>query len=292
MNFLFKNMDFFVKHWAPVPRRYPLGLAVLNVGDIREKDHWVKRRFSTCNFSFILRGSGEFRRKGRTWKVKAPCVLTQWPGELPVYGPQGPTRTWDEIFIIYDSRALAALRQRGFVDEKRPIWKIHNIEGVHAQLQELRFLNRMACVTQVVDQVDRLCERMILESLLPARPRNQIGQEPAQVIIEAMLRRNLEQTFDFDQLAEKHGLSSSTLRRQWMRTFSVPPRRYLSDLRMQKARRLLIESDARVGEIALQVGYQDPLYFSRRFLLSTGLAPSDYRKRYCLRSSQTEKDSL
>jgi AraC-like DNA-binding protein len=276
-------MDFFVRHWAPIPRRFPHELPVLNVGDIHDKSEWVRRRFSTCNFSFILRGTGEFRRLGKTWKVKAPCVLTQWPGELPVYGPQGPTKTWNEIFLIYDARSLPVLRRRGFISKDRPIWKIENIENVLAQLEELRILNRAPRPAHVVDHVDRLCERLILDSLLPARPQADVMQEEAPFRIEALLRRNPEKEFDFDQLSESFGLSSSSLRRQWNRTFPVPPQRYLSDLRMQKARRLLIESSARVGEIAHRVGYEDVLYFSRRFHQSTGMAPSAYRKRYCLR---------
>jgi AraC-like DNA-binding protein len=276
-------MDFFVRHWAPIPRRFPHELAILNVGDIREKRDWVRRRFSTCNFSFILRGTGEFRRKGKTWKVKAPCVLTQWPGEVPIYGPQKPNGTWDEVFLIYDARSMGLLRRRGFVMEKRPIWKIDNLEGVLAQLEELRMLSHAPQPALVVDHVDRVCERMILESLLPARPRPEIVQEEAPFRIEALLRRNPEKEFDFEQLAGTYGLSSSSLRRQWNRSFAVPPQRYLLDLRMQKARRLLIESSSRVGEIARQVGFEDILYFSRRFHLSTGLAPSAYRKRYCLR---------
>ena len=279
-------MDFLVRHWAPIPRRFPHELAVLNVGDIHGKDDWVRRRFSTCNFSFILRGNGEFRRKGKTWKVKAPCVLTQWPGELPVYGPQGPTKTWDEVFLIYDARAIASLRRRGFVVDKRPVWAIDNIDGVLAQLEELRLLNRAPQPAQVADHVDRVCERMILESLLPVRPRAEVVPEEAPFRIEALLRRNPEKEFDFDRLSETYGLSSSSLRRQWNRTFPVPPQRYLLDLRMQKARRLLIESSSRVGEIARQVGFEDVLYFSRRFHLSTGLCPSAYRKRYCLRPIQ------
>ena len=285
IDFPAKNMDFFVKHLAPYPRQFPSELPVLNMGDIAEKDHWVRRTFSTCNFSFILRGRGEFTRKGETWKVEAPCVLTQWPGEKPHYGPLPETDTWDEVYLIYDALTMPRLRKRGFVSDDRPVWKIANWNGVLAQLDELRALVQIPETERVVDRIDRVCERMILESLAPAPGRTAkpgaVGTA-ASARIEALLRANPEHDFDFDTLARDHGLSPSTLRRQWAAHYAQPPGQYLLGLRIQKARRLLIESEARVGEIAYRVGFTDILYFSRRFHLMTGLSPSAYRKRYRL----------
>ena len=290
IDFPSKDMDFLVKHLAPYPRRFPSELPVLNMGDVREKDHWVRRTFSTCNFSFILRGKGEFQRKGVTWKVEAPCVITQWPGEQPHYGPLPLTDTWDEVYLIYDARTVPQLRRKGFHADDRPVWKIENPDGVLAQLDELRALTRTLNPERIVDRVDRICERMILESLLPplspARGAKGANNAPSAAIqIEAQLRGNPEKDFDFDELAQTHGLSPSTFRRQWSSLFEQPPGQYHLHLRIQKARRLLIESDARVGEIAVQVGFADILYFSRRFHLTTGLSPSAYRKRYRLEPS-------
>ena len=279
-------MDFFVRHWAPYARRFPSPLAVLNMGDIREKDHQVRKTFSTCNFSFILRGRGEYRRKGKTWAVEAPCVITQWPGEALAYGPF-PGGTWDEVYLIYDARTMPAMRRRGFVDERRPVWPIANPDGVLAPLAELRRLAKMPRPADVADQADLLCERMVLESLLPL-PGAPV-EDSAVRRIEAQLRRAPEQEVDLDRLADAHGMSPSTLRRRWTEAFAVPPGKYLLDLRMQKARRLLVETPARIGEIAAGVGFEDLLYFSRRFHLSTGLSPSAYRKRYRLRPSSAER---
>lgn len=277
-------MDFLVRHWAPYARRFPSGLPLLNMGDIREKDHWVRKKFSTCNFSFILRGRGEFHRQGKVWKIEAPCVITQWPDEPLSYGPTPrPEGTWDEVYLIYDARTMPLLRRRGFVDARRPVWPIANPDGVLAPLAELRRLTKLPRPADAVDQADLLCERMILESLLPLPGAPAGNEDEAVRVIEAQLRRAPEKEFDFDRLAGAHGMSPSTLRRRWKQAFAVPPAKYHLDLRMQKARRLLVESPARIGEIAAGVGFEDLLYFSRRFRLSTGLAPSEYRKRYRLR---------
>lgn len=52
---------------------------------------------------------------------------------------------------------------------------------------------------------------------------------------------------------------------------------YLTTLRMNRAKELLRCSDKRSGEIALEVGYKDPHYFSFLFKKTQGCTPSEYR---------------
>ena len=54
---------------------------------------------------------------------------------------------------------------------------------------------------------------------------------------------------------------------------------YLTGIRMKKAKELLRMSDKRSGEIASEVGYKDPHYFSYLFKKTQGCTPSEYRNR-------------
>ena len=58
------------------------------------------------------------------------------------------------------------------------------------------------------------------------------------------------------------------------KTFSA----YIRDLRLQKAKELLISTDLKLYEIGEQVGYRDSKYFCRVFKEATGLKPSAFRK--------------
>lgn len=53
---------------------------------------------------------------------------------------------------------------------------------------------------------------------------------------------------------------------------------YLTELRMEAAKRLLVQSDLRIYEIAEQVGYGSSAYFSTAFTRYCGHSPADYRK--------------
>ena len=53
---------------------------------------------------------------------------------------------------------------------------------------------------------------------------------------------------------------------------------YLTELRIEEAKKLLLETDMTVGEIADETGFSDTSYFSKVFLKSVGISPSCYRR--------------
>lgn len=280
MDRLFSDMEFLVKHWAPFPRRFPAAFPLVTADYLDAKDHWMRTRFPTCNFSLILRGRGEYRRAGRVWPVQAPCVLSQWPGEYLEYGPPVPEETWTELYLIYDARMMPRFRKARLIDPELPVWPIADLAAVQAQIAELAALARSARPEEAADRVDRVCERLILETRRP-RP-EEPGEAPAVARLIAQMQREPGGPFDFDALARRHGMSASTFRRRWIEACGMPPARYLRQLRLREACRLLAESARPVNEIAHAAGFDDELYFSRRFRKETRLSPSEYRRVYRL----------
>ena len=74
-------------------------------------------------------------------------------------------------------------------------------------------------------------------------------------------------------------VSKSQLFRLFQETFNQSPLRWLKNYRLSQARRLLVETDATIGNIASQVGYHDQLHFSREFHRAVGVSPSEFRRR-------------
>ncbi|MEN9841258.1 MAG: hypothetical protein RL376_1058 [Verrucomicrobiota bacterium] len=281
-------MDFPIKHWGAFPRRHPSLYPVFNTNFINAKDHWVRTTFSTCNFSFILRGRGEFHRLGKVWPVVAPCVITQWPGEALEYGPAPfPSETWDELYITYPAEAKPRFESARLIDPGRPLWPIRDVEAIRALVNTLRDLINTAEPAAVADRIDRVCERMILESWLPpARREAPVGDAATVHTILAEIQARLsDPALRPESLAARHGWSVSTFRRRWAEVMPESPARTLQALRMQAACRCLVESSLPVREIATRTGFADEFYFSRRFRLELGCAPREYRRTYLLNRS-------
>ena len=80
-------------------------------------------------------------------------------------------------------------------------------------------------------------------------------------------------------LARIATLSPSRLTHLFSATLGIPPQAYVERERLTRAAQLLDSTDRAVGEIARDVGWDDPLYFSRRFSHLHGLSPTAYRRR-------------
>jgi AraC-like DNA-binding protein len=81
------------------------------------------------------------------------------------------------------------------------------------------------------------------------------------------------------QIAENVRVSPDYLSRQFKTVLGQTCMEYLIRVRVERSRQLLDNTSLSVQEIAVQVGYPDPYYFSRVFKLKTGLAPQLYRRR-------------
>ena len=80
------------------------------------------------------------------------------------------------------------------------------------------------------------------------------------------------------ELAALLGLSASQLSRRFRAVRGTTPVGYLRDLRLQKARELLTETDQTLQVIAEHTGYRSAFYLSRVFTAQTGQSPTEYRR--------------
>jgi AraC-like DNA-binding protein len=97
--------------------------------------------------------------------------------------------------------------------------------------------------------------------------------------IEVTMRQDLKRDWSVEELAERHGISREHLTRLFTRRFGIPPRRYLVELRMQEACRLLRTTHDSVKSIVNRLGFQNHASFVRAFRRFNGVAPTEYRLR-------------
>jgi AraC family transcriptional regulator len=96
--------------------------------------------------------------------------------------------------------------------------------------------------------------------------------------VRDLMVTHLEDEFSLIRLAREAGMSEFHFSRAFKRTTGFTPSQYFIHLRLQKARRLLRETDRSVIEIGLSVGYTSPSHFARIFRRELGISPSDYRR--------------
>jgi len=92
----------------------------------------------------------------------------------------------------------------------------------------------------------------------------------------AHMHRSYTDALSIGELAADAGLSRWQYGAAFKALTGRTPVEYLTELRMNKAKALLLAPSSRVGDVARSVGFRDEYYFSRRFKQTTGLTPSAY----------------
>ncbi|MBB6672944.1 AraC family transcriptional regulator [Cohnella nanjingensis] len=93
------------------------------------------------------------------------------------------------------------------------------------------------------------------------------------------MQRHYREDIRVDKLAELARLHPTYYSHLFKRTMKRTPVSFLTHLRMNKAKEMLLQTDKPVRDIARDVGYDDEFYFSRRFKKTNGIAPTVYTKR-------------
>ena len=82
-----------------------------------------------------------------------------------------------------------------------------------------------------------------------------------------------------DQLASKMGLGRSQFYRKIKALTNYTPVELLRNLRLKRSRELLATTQKTISEIAYEVGFSAPAYFTRCYKESFGETPSELRER-------------
>ena len=93
-----------------------------------------------------------------------------------------------------------------------------------------------------------------------------------------LMRAQLSDDISLDDLAAEAQLSPFHFARMFKQSLGVPPRVYLTRLRVEKACELLEQTDLPITQVALEVGYSSNQVLARVFLKQMRLSPSDYRR--------------
>ena len=211
----------------------------------------------------------------KRYDINPPFMRVTYPG---VYACHLRSSSRNELFFAYDESYLEAFKSFGFHDcNFKMTPRFTNL------LNEVEELLPYATNLGVADRLDRLAVMLGLEAMLSAlEPEEQGKYDNNKRIfqVEKFFQFHFTENFDLKNILPKYGMSTRTFYREWKEVFDISPAEYILNLRMQEAKRLLINSSLKIYEIAYSCGYPNELYFSRVFLKVNGLTPLAFRKQH------------
>ena len=117
------------------------------------------------------------------------------------------------------------------------------------------------------------------EHLYPSELRNAEKSDLASDI-RSYIKQNYKYSISTKQLAEAFFVNASYASRCFSERYDITITEYISKVRIEKAKTLLLTTKASIGNIALNVGFDDSNYFTRVFKKLEGCSPSSYRSRF------------
>jgi AraC-like DNA-binding protein len=129
---------------------------------------------------------------------------------------------------------------------------------------------------------EEICEHLV-EILLCLLNRWEAVSSPPPLAVERLASLLLGTRYqtepDLGSAMQGLGYSADHLRKLFQRYYDCSPLEYVTKLRIQEAKTLLLSGRLTSKEIAYQLGFNDPLYFSRKFKKVTGMSPSVFLAR-------------
>lgn len=92
-----------------------------------------------------------------------------------------------------------------------------------------------------------------------------------------LIDANFDKPLTVEELAREAGMSRTKFNERFRQTFGVSPMAYLTELRMQNAKKMLAAGNARISQVAWAVGYSHPCNFAVAFKRHWGQSPKEYR---------------
>ena len=211
-----------------------------------------------------------------------PGDLLLFPPEVHQrYVPEPDSPDWRHRWVSFRPRAYWAnwLKWRR---QTNKIGRLHlstpelvtEFDGIFRQIEEnLRAPQRFS-ENLALNLLERLLIRCYQESpenlLPPVDPRIEKACQ--------YLLTNLAREVALDDIASHVCLSPSRLGHLFRAEMGVNIVRWLEDQRVTLAKDLLQNSYTPIAKVASQIGYEDPMYFSRVFRKRVGMTPSEYRR--------------
>jgi AraC-like DNA-binding protein len=167
-------------------------------------------------------------------------------------------------------RRVLSSAPRRFRASSRLIDLHHNLMAEHEQTDALSGPAAEALFQQLIVQLVRDAQR--------AQPQRQ-ALSPAVLAAQRWLLDHLEEPVGIEDAAAAAGLSLTRLHERFREEVGQPPADWRNHRRLDRARRLLADTDLRITDIAVRCGFATSQYFATAFRKQVGLSPSAYRRR-------------
>jgi AraC-like DNA-binding protein len=229
-------------------------------------------------FVYITKGRGLFTSDSMPeTQVCKGRLLVLFPGQWHTYHPLLQTG-WNEYYIGFEGSIIDNIVKSSFLSDKNQILEV----GLNEEL-----VNLFSRAIEVAES-DKISSQQYLAGIvlhmlgmILSISKNKIYEigDMDQKIEQAkiIMNENVFKDVDPEELAMKLNISYSWFRKIFKDYTGYAPAKYFQELKLRKAKQLLVGTSQSVKEISYQLNYTSTEHFFSLFKKRTGFTPLEYR---------------
>ncbi|WP_163711551.1 helix-turn-helix domain-containing protein [Mangrovibacterium lignilyticum] len=241
--------------------------------------NWKQGRLlSEYQINYITEGKGILEINNSKYPIKPGSILLISPNIWHRYKPLLKTG-WKEQYIGFNGQIAAQFLAHPLFSAELPVIQI----GMHEEILDtyLKIFDLAKEEKPGYQQITSGLIVKLLGYLLSFQMQKEFqGKRIATIIEEARfkMRAEVDKSIDLEQIAQEHHIGYSYFRKMFKSYTGVAPHQYHLELKIMRAKELLLSTDKSIKEISFELGFQSIHYFSRIFKSKTGVSPSELRK--------------
>lgn len=271
-------------YFKNLPKMLDLELIPLLVGFERcnpQKNclHFQKKHYV---IHFILEGKGTVETNKKQYSVSKNMLFIIPPGKDISYWPD-KNDPWQYIWIETSGEQCPATLAIGGIHQNTFLLQpshAKQIRGLFLDMIEESFETRASITLGILAKFLQVLDLLSYDNSADnafTTLSNVNTINFVQTAIEYLEKNYFDPNLSIAQLAETLNFSIPYVSKIFKKSLGIPPRQYLTNIRMRHACELLAAQTYSISEIARSVGYSSPYYFSNNFKQIYGIAPSLYK---------------
>lgn len=240
---------------------------------------WKRGRvFTEYQFLAVTRGEGEIETaSGGRQAVHAGDVFVLFPGEWHRFRPCFETG-WNECWVGFDGDYARHLMQ-AFFPPQTPVLRgaaTHEVSTLMTRIVKRYKEAAPQHTPLIVSDIIALITRLVLLSRSGLTAEQRTNQSKLALARNWLLEHAFE-SVEPARVCESVGMSYSALRKAFKEETGYAPHEYVLEIRLNRAKALLLQTDMTVTQVAAQSGFSSVFYFTRFFTKRMGCAPRVWR---------------
>ena len=226
---------------------------------------------------YITEGEGVYENKIGKYKILPGSLLFTKPGDWHRFKPK-KSSGWVEQYVGFSGHIAHQILGGPWFTEKNAVVPVGFREDIIDTYYKI-----FQYVKEEKPGYQQVSAGMVIKLLglivSVDKQKDFTGKRVEKIIQNACftIRENVESEIDFQSFAEENNIGYSYFRKMFKKYTGVPPVQYHLDLKLLRAKEMLLYTDKSIKEISFELGFQSIYYFSRIFKQKLGGSPTEIR---------------